>query len=127
MRAAAELRAGAPPQQVLSHYGGSEAQRQDEEYYFAVKYRLGDALFATIKELSAGEISAPLRSTDGQHIVQMLKNTLPVPLSFEAARSQVASDYRDAAQARVMANTMKFLRSRSRIQIADDYAGDYRP
>jgi hypothetical protein len=126
-QAAAELRAGGSVEQVLARHGMSESARQDAEYYFTVQYRLGDALFAGIAGLSNGEISAPVAEKDGVHLVQMLKNDKPVPLSFETARPRVFSDYNDAAQARIMDSTMKFLRGRAKILIGADYAGDYKP
>ncbi len=64
---------------------------------------------------------------DGTHIVQMIKNDKPVALSFAVARPQVLADFNDAAQMRIMDSTMKFLRSRAKILIGADYAGDYKP
>lgn len=126
-KAVEELRTGMPPEQVIARHGLTELPPQDAEYYFTVQYRLGDALFAAIRDLSSGEVSAPVAAKDGIHVVQMIKNEKPVPLSFEAARPRVFSDYNDAAQARIMDSTMKFLRGRAKILIGADYAGDYKP
>jgi len=126
-KAAGELRAGTAVEQVLARHGMSESARQDAEYYFTIQYRLGDALFAGIAGLSNGEVSEPVAGKDGIHVVQMLKNDKPVPLSFETARPRVFSDYNEAAQARIMDSTMKFLRGRAKILIGGDYAGDYSP
>jgi hypothetical protein len=126
-RAADDLRGGVPMDQVMTKYGLIEAQRYDEDYYFAAKYRLGDALFDSIKDLGAGQVSAPLRLKDGVHIVMMLSNKKPVPLGYDASRKQVYGDYNDAAQARLLDATMKFLRTRSKILIAPDYSGVYKP
>ncbi|MDP9082445.1 MAG: peptidylprolyl isomerase [Pseudomonadota bacterium] len=127
-KAADELRAGAAAETIVARYGLTEARRQDQEYYFAVEYRLGDSLFAAVRDLSAGEISAPMAAKDGRmHIVQMVKNDKPVALSFAVARPQVLADFNDAAQTRIMDSTMKFLRSRAKILIGADYAGDYKP
>jgi hypothetical protein len=49
-----------------------------------------------------------------------------VPLSFDRARLQVLTDFKNAQQERLMTATMRFLRERSRIQIATDYS-DYHP
>jgi len=49
-----------------------------------------------------------------------------VPLTFERARLQVLTDYKNAQQERLMGATMRFLRERSKILIAADYA-DYKP
>jgi parvulin-like peptidyl-prolyl isomerase len=125
--ALATLRTGTPLEQVMTRYGLIEAKRYDEDYYFAAKYRLGDAVFDAVKNLNAGEFSEPVTDKDGIHIVAMLKNSKPVPLSFEAARTQAFIDYKDATQARLLEATTKFLRSRSKILIAADYAETYKP
>jgi hypothetical protein len=105
--AQAALRGGMSAEQAMSRFGLHEAKRYDEDYYFAAKYRLGDALFDRIKDLSDGEISEPVSLPDGIHIVIMVRNLKPVPLGFEASRAQVFSD--------------------SSIRIADDYLHLYRP
>jgi len=127
LSALAALRGGGPIDQVITQFGLKEAQRQDSEYYFTVKYRLGDALFNAIAGLADGEFSPPVPSADGTHIVQMLKNQKPVPLEYRVARSQVLTDYNEANRARVMENTLKFLHSRATVLIAPDYARDYKP
>jgi hypothetical protein len=126
-RAVDELRAASSVDQVVTTLGLKEGARQDQEYYFTVKFRLGDSLFYVIKGLSDGQISDPVAEKNGIHIVQMIKNAKPVPLTFETARSQVSSDYNEAAQKHVMDSTMKFLRTRARILIAPDYQADYKP
>ncbi len=126
-KAADELRAGATAETIVARYGLTEAPRQDQEYYFAVEYRLGNSLFAAIADLSAGEVSPPVAGKDGTHIVQMIKNDKPIPLSFAVARPQVLADFNDAAQSRIMDSNMKFLRGRAKILIGPDYAGDYKP
>jgi len=126
-QAAQALRTGQSPEAVAAHYGLTEAQRYDADYYFAAKYRLGDALFAAVRELDDGGVSAPVTLPDGIHIVLMVKNAKPVPLGYAASRSQVFSDYRDSAQHRLLEATMAFLRRRSTILIAPDYAGRYSP
>jgi parvulin-like peptidyl-prolyl isomerase len=126
-RAVDELRAASSVDQVVTTLGLKEGARQDQEYYFTIKFRLGDSLFDAIQGLSEGQISDPVPLKDGIHIVQMIKNARPVPLSFESARSQVSSDYNEAERQRIMNSTMTFLRSRARILIAPDYQADYKP
>jgi parvulin-like peptidyl-prolyl isomerase len=125
--AARALRAGAPVEQVSARFGLTDKPPDDEQYYFAVQYRLGDALFRAVRTLSAGAVSDPAVLADGVHIIKVISNREPVPLSFEAARSQLRSDYVDAMQTQLMDNTVRFLRRRAKILIASDYAGDYRP
>jgi parvulin-like peptidyl-prolyl isomerase len=125
--AAEALRAGVPTQSVLRDYDLKEPERHEEDYYFAVEYRLGDALFDRIRELRDGQVSDPQQIGGHVHVVQIVKNDMPQPLSFEAAGDQVLTQYKDAEQTRLMDATIKFLRSKSSIVIAKDYAGDYQP
>jgi hypothetical protein len=92
-----------------------------------VKYRLGDMLFAAVEELPSGAVSEPIADKAAIHIVQVLKNTRPVPLGYEASRPRVFTDFKEAAQMRLLEATMAFLRSRATILIAKDYAGIYKP
>lgn len=127
MAAAAALRGGATPEAVMAQFDLAEAKRYDADYYFAAKYRLGDTLFDAVKDLDAGQVSAPVALKDGIHVILMLKNIKPVPQGYDASRKAVFSDYNNAAQARLLAATLKFLRERSKILIAPDYAADYKP
>jgi hypothetical protein len=125
--AAQALRAGEPIEVVMRRFGLNEGERHDEDYYFAVKYRLGDLLFAAVEALPSGGVSEPIEDKATIQIVQVIKNTRPVPLGFEASRPRVFSDFKDEAQSRLLEATMAFLRSRATILIADDYAGIYKP
>ena len=121
------LRAGEPAEAVMRRFGLSEEPRHDEDYYFAVKYRLGDRLFAAVDELPGGAVSEPIADQAVIHIVRVVKNTRPVPLGYEASRPRVFTDFKAAAQMRLLEATMAFLRSRATILIAKDYAGIYKP
>ena len=66
----------------MRRFGLREEERHDEDYYFAVKYRLGDMLFAAVEELPSGAVSEPVADKAAIHIVQVLKNTRPVPLGL---------------------------------------------
>ena len=114
-----QLRAGSRPPKEHSH--------QEDEYYFALQYRLGAPLFNAIRGLAAGEVSAPVALADGIHVVQVDMNTRPKPYTFEQARAQISSDYNSEARDTRMANTVAFLRSRAKILIAPDYAADFKP
>jgi hypothetical protein len=125
--AAQALRAGEPVEGVMRRFGLREEERHDEDYYFAVKYRLGDMLFAAVEELPGGAVSAPIADKTAIHIVQVVKNSRPVPLGYEASRPRVFTDFKEAAQMRLLEATMAFLRGRASILIAKDYAGIYKP
>ena len=125
--AAAALATNAPISQVVQRFGLKEAKDYGEDFYFAARIHLGEALFAKAATLEDGAVSEPLLASDGIHIVKVLRNTRPVPLTFERSRQQVLTDYKNESQAKLMEATLKFLRSRSNILITDDYAGDYKP
>ena len=125
--AAAALRQGMPLLEVEQRYGLVLNKFYDEDFYFAAKIHLGDKIYAQVVNLNAGQVTDPIRTDNGYHVVQMMKNTRPVPLSYARARSQVLTDYKNEEQARLMNNTVSFLRNRSKILIAKDYLGDYNP
>ena len=120
------LRANTPVEAVMAKFGLTEPRNDGDEFYFAAKIHLGDAVYAQALRMKEGEVSEPLQAADGIHIVRVLKDKVPVPLSFEHARLQVLTDLKNAQQERLMAATMKFLRERSKILIAPDYS-DYKP
>jgi parvulin-like peptidyl-prolyl isomerase len=124
--AVSALRAATPVEAVISKYGLTEPRNDGDEFYFAARIHLGDAVYAKALELKEGEVSEPLQADDGIHIVKVIKDKTPVPLSYEHARLQVLTDLKNAQQERLMAATMRFLRERSKILVATDYA-DYKP
>jgi parvulin-like peptidyl-prolyl isomerase len=122
----AALRANTPVEQVITRYGLTEPRNDGDEFYFAAKIHLGDALYAEALKLKEGEVSEPVHTSDGIHVVKVIQNKVPVPLPFERARLQVMTDYKKAQQERLLAATMKFLRARAKVLLAGDYA-DYKP
>jgi parvulin-like peptidyl-prolyl isomerase len=120
------LQSGATAEEVMARFGLREANRHDEDYYFAAKYRLGDALFARVADLNDGEVSEPLAAADGIHLVLMVRNHKPEPQGFAASRAQVFSDYKTSAEAAILDSTLAFLRKRAKIEIAEDYRDSYR-
>ncbi len=120
------LRADTPVEQVMTRFGLTEPRNDGDEFYFAARIHLGDPLFAAALKLKEGAVSEPLPGADGLHILKVLKNKEPVPLTFERARLQVMTDLKDAQQTRIMEATMRFLRERAKILIATDYP-DYKP
>ena len=92
-----------------------------EEFYFAARIHLGGPLFAAATALSPGSISAPLKMTDGYHLLLGTQKTPPVPMDFAAARERVLTDYKNDAEARLQANEEKFLIGRADILVASRY------
>jgi PPIC-type PPIASE domain len=127
-KASDALRAGKPLDEVAKTYGLQELvpeHASDEQFYFAQKIHLGEPLYERALALNDGEVSAPVAAGDGIHIVQMVKQVKPAPLTFERVRSQVLNDYVTAAKKRLEDADLRYLRDKADILIADDYAADY--
>ncbi len=125
--AAAALRAGQPLAAVLARNGMENANKCEDNFWFAAKIHLGDVLFAQVEGLTAGEVTAPVALRDGVHVVLVQKNAPPVPMTFEVAHDRIEGDYKADREARITAATMRFLHQRSRIVVANDYKHDYQP
>jgi PPIC-type PPIASE domain len=127
-KAADALRAHTPLDEVLKTYGLQELvpeHASDEQFYFAQKIHLGEALYVRALTLNDGEVSAPLAAGDGVHVIQMVKQVRPLPLTFERVRGQVLTDYITAAKKRLEDADLRYLRDKADILIAEDYAADY--
>ncbi|CAN7142454.1 peptidyl-prolyl cis-trans isomerase [Phenylobacterium sp. LjRoot225] len=116
------LAAGRPAETVLAQFGGRDGARtQGEEFYFAARIHLGEALFDAARRTPSGKVSAPVVQPDGTHFVQVLRNRAPTPLSYEAALPSVRDDYIQAAIKRLQTQHAEFLRKRSSILVAPDF------
>jgi hypothetical protein len=119
--AAGALRSGVPGPAVLAKWRASDSGKTtDDEFYFAAKIHLGDALFEGAKNLPDGGVSAPIERADGIHVLHMLRNKKPVPFDYAAARDQVLTDFRNEAIGHLRTGDEGFLRKRANILIADD-------
>ncbi len=124
-RAAAEaaeaFKSGPPTPALLARWGASDSGKvSGEEFYFAAKIHLGEALFEAARDLPDGGVSAPIVRADAIHVLYMFKNTRPVPFDFAAARDQVLTDYRNDAIGHLRIGDEAFLRKRANILISDD-------
>jgi PPIC-type PPIASE domain len=119
--AAEVFRTSVPTPALLERFHGSDSRKvADEEFYFAAKIHLGDALFDLARVLPDGGISAPLPLPDGIHVLYMVKNKRPMPFDFGAARDQVLTDYRNDAISHLRTGDEAFLRKRANVLTADD-------
>jgi hypothetical protein len=120
--AADALRRGADLADTLSRYGLKESGAlTDEEFYFAAKIHLGDALFAIASGLPDHAVAGPLGDVTMPHLLVMKHNVPPVPQSFEIAREHVLNDYRAAETKRLTDQEYRFLEDRSDIVIDPDF------
>ena len=120
--AAAEVLKSSPPTPaLLAQWHASDSGKvSGEEFYFAAKIHLGEALFEAARNLPDGGVSAPVVRPDGIHVLFMIKNKRPVAFDFPAARDQVLTDYRNDAIGHLRTGDEAFLRKRANILIADD-------
>ena len=118
----AALRGGAVLADVTAKFGLRDTGKtKGEEFYFAVKAHLGDALYDAATGLKAGQVSDPLPQPDGVHVLVMEKNIAPVPLAFADARERLVNDYRRDAETRVQLQDETYLRGKADILIAPGY------
>ena len=101
-------------------HGKSSGKVRGEEFYFAAKVHLGDALFDIARGLPNGEVSAPITAPDGTHVLAMIANKKPVGFDFAAARNQLLVDYRTEATKRLQIEDAAFFRKRANVLIAPD-------
>jgi PPIC-type PPIASE domain/SurA N-terminal domain len=115
------LRSSTPMPALLARWRAADSGKvSSEEFYFAAKIHLGDALFEAARDLPDGGVSAPIPRPDGIHVLYMVKNTRPLPIDFGEARDQVLTDYRKDSIERLRTADESFLRRRANVLIADD-------
>ncbi len=122
------LRAHMPTEEVVKTYGLQELVPEhagNEQFYFAEKFHLGEAIYERALTLNDGDVSEPIAADDGIHVIQMIKQVKPLPLTFERVRSQVLNDYVTAEKKRLEDSDVRYLRDKADILIADDYAAAY--
>jgi parvulin-like peptidyl-prolyl isomerase len=115
------IRGGTPPATALARNGLRETKKTDgEEFYFAAKIHLGDALYEAATKLKAREISDPIAQPDGVHVLVMDAIVPPAPIAFELERQKIKSDMTAEAIATLTAGNEKFLRRRANVLVAED-------
>lgn len=115
------LSSGTSPDAAIAQFKGKDSGKLNgEEFYFAAKIHLGDPLFAIARALPNRGASAPTAAADGVHVVYMVANKPPVPLSFQEAYSRIRGDYQKASVERVQKADEGFFRKRANVLIAAD-------
>ena len=108
--------------EAIAKFGMTDTKKTSgEEFYFAARLHLGPQLFAAASVLKSGQVSPPVKATDGYHVLVVSQNTPPVKMNFAEAREEVLTDYKNDAEARLQANEEKFLIGRADILVADRY------
>jgi parvulin-like peptidyl-prolyl isomerase len=122
------LRAGMPLDQVMQRHRLEdsgilmEAGHPDtgEIFEFAAKAKLAPNVYAAAATLQGGQVSDPIRQSDGTHVVVMLEHRMPVQQDYAAAADKVWTDYKIDAQTRVREANVRYLRSRADIMLSPD-------
>jgi PPIC-type PPIASE domain len=122
--AAYQLRSGVSVDHVMEHYGLADSGRsdRDEVLDFAAKLHLGMKLFQIASVMSDGEISDPIVTGDGVHVLVMQRRRPPRVADFASVRPKVYSDYADAAAKSADEENLKILRKEAQILIAPEPA-----
>jgi parvulin-like peptidyl-prolyl isomerase len=127
-QAVTALRAGVPLDQVMQRYRLEDSGvlmdaghiDTGEIFEFAAKAKLGPNVYAAAATLQGGQVSDPIRETDGAHVVVMLEHRMPVQEDYPAAADKVWTDYKNDAQTRVREANVRYLRSRADILLSTD-------
>lgn len=114
------LRAGAPTDQVMQHFGLVDSGRADAEEVldFAAKLHLGAKLFRAAAALSDGEISEPVVDVDGLHLLLMQRRQAPRAADFASVRPKVYADYVEFVAKRAQDQELSILRRDAQILVA---------
>jgi hypothetical protein len=88
---------------------------------FAVKARLGDALFAAADALDAGGVSEPMEAGGAVHVLAMAERQRSQPLPFEKAREKLAADYLADARAKLLNAELSYLKGKADILAASEF------
>jgi hypothetical protein len=121
--AAQALRKGMTSKEAIARFGLRDAGPSGsvEQLDIAVARALGDEMFAVAKRLAAGEVSDPVATPDGFHVLVMERRRLEVPLEFDAARERVASDLTHDAVHQAHAEYVRFLRGKAEVRLTRGY------
>jgi parvulin-like peptidyl-prolyl isomerase len=115
-----QLRSGTPLEQVIEQFGlvDSGAGGHGPQLDFAAKIHLGPRLYAIAGALSTGQVSDPVTTADGVHIIVMQVRQPPSVEDFPSARAQVYSDYRQSLAKEADAANLEILRRNAQILVA---------
>jgi hypothetical protein len=122
--AAAELRAGAPLNQLMEKYDLMDSGKLDEEetFDFAAKIRLGNETFDVASKLNSGEVSEPFVIAGGDvHVVYMIIRRPAVARDYDEARDTVLTDFKRAASRDVEMKNIDYLKARAEIAVAPEF------
>lgn len=85
---------------------------------------LGPTVLRTVMELGNGDVSPPVRSATGFHILRLVERRAGLPPNFEDIRAQVANEFRRRAADQALRTYLDELRSRTTIVLAPEALKD---
>jgi parvulin-like peptidyl-prolyl isomerase len=110
---------GGSPDAILAGAGLRDSGAvKGEEFYFAARIHLGEALFDVARRLADGAVSAPTPGPGGLHILLMIHNAPPRPQAFADAEARVELDAIKDFRDRAAAGELKYLREKADVLIA---------
>ncbi|MFT4077437.1 MAG: peptidyl-prolyl cis-trans isomerase [Asticcacaulis sp.] len=112
------LRAGRP---VPAGLKKSLLFADGNEFYFAAQIHLGPELFKAAAPLKNSEVSTPVKTADGYHVLVMVLNDPPVAQPFDSIRDRVLQDVNEAKSNHLMKSAGAFLRKRADVLIAKGF------
>lgn len=118
-----QLRAGASVDYIREHFGfvpGPEDRGEVTDLY--AKTMLGATLYPVALGLRDGEISDPVATGDGVHILIMERHALPSVVDFATARPRVYDDFRIQQSNQAVQAHLAQLRRQAQIVIAPGYS-----
>jgi parvulin-like peptidyl-prolyl isomerase len=127
-QAVTALRAGMPVEQAMQRYRLEDSGAlmaaghvdTGEIFEFAARAKLAREIYAAVATLQGGQVSEPIRQSDGVHVVVMLEHRMSVREDFATAADRVWTDYKNEAQARVREANVHYLRSRADILLSPE-------
>ena len=118
--AAAALKAGEPFAQVAERLGDDPISPLPSTLLPAMKLReyLGPTALEAVLKLESGEVSPPVRSGVGVHLLRLLDLQEPLSPPFEAIENQIRSEYIRRSGDRALRDYLDQLREESDVVIA---------
>ncbi|HYD48569.1 MAG TPA: peptidyl-prolyl cis-trans isomerase [Terriglobales bacterium] len=119
--AADRLRRGAAIEQVRAEIGDAEIAPLPDALLPATKLSdyLGPTALRSVIDLPVGQITEPVRSSTGYHVLQLVERAPAPAPPFEQIRDQVLEAYRRRAADQALRAYLDDLRSRASIEIVE--------
>jgi parvulin-like peptidyl-prolyl isomerase len=121
-RAASRLRQGADFAAVAAELGDAEVAPVPAALLPPAKLRdyIGPTALQAALDLDGGQVSDPVRSSMGFHVLQVLERQPDAPRPFTEIRPQVLAEYRRRAGEQALRRYLDELRRRADVEVAEE-------